>query len=367
MIALPALTRRKLLTLSAAAPGLIAADGAPQNRFHMHRVSDRCWAAIALPWATVPQCNSAIFVGAESVAVVDAQATMGCALALRRQIRDEITDKPIRYVFLTHHHLDHAHGAAAYRDVSVVSSQATKELLRQEETWLKEYSAFRNPLVPSNDRLFGYYEFLDSALLRKGRELARTGNTEWTRYFEERRTVPLAVPPLTFTGEFRVDLGHLELRASTPGPAHTAGDVVIYAPSERTVATGDLLNSFEPLLFEADVAHWSEALHQLATWSFENVIPGHGQVQRGKGRLQMFTGYLDELRTRVSDGLRAGQTVEHLEEDLTPATIRVLVDGYGAELRHEYSFYSADPHWLESAVRGNVRQIASVLSEKYVA
>jgi glyoxylase-like metal-dependent hydrolase (beta-lactamase superfamily II) len=251
----PLLSRRALLAVSAVIPGLTAKNPGSQKQFRMDRVSDRCWAGIALPWATVPQCNSAIFVGDECAAVIDAQATVDCALALRRQIREEVTDQPIRYVFLTHHHLDHAHGAAAYRDATVVSSQATKELLRQEEPWLREYSAFRNPVVPANDRLSGYYEFLDSTLLGNGRELARKGNLPWVEYFEERRTVPLAAPALTFTGEFRVDPGRLELRASTLGPAHTVGDVIVYAPSERAVATGDLLNSFEPLLFEADIAH----------------------------------------------------------------------------------------------------------------
>jgi hypothetical protein len=72
--------------------------------------------------------------------------------------------------------------------------------------------------------------------------------------------------------------------------------------------------------------------------------------------------YLDELRARVANGLRTGQTTEQLERDLTPTTIRTLVDGYGAELRREYSFYSDDPRWLDNAMRGNVRQTISRLA-----
>ena len=355
-------SRRVLLAMPACASTLTGSSPGPKSQFRLDRVSNRCWAAIALPWATVPQCNSAVFVGDEYVAVVDAQATVDCARSLRLQIRNEITEKPVRYVILTHHHMDHAHGAAAYGDTIIASSQPTKELLRQQQPWFRDYSAYRNPVVRANDQLSGYYEFLDSALLRGGRELAVHGNASWAKYFEERRTVPIPLPSITFSGEFRIELGELELRVSTVGSAHTAGDAIVYAPSEGAVATGDLLNSFEPLLFEAEIINWSKELHQLASRDFRTVIPGHGQLQTGKNRLLMFTAYFDELHIRVSDGIEKGTTREQLQQELTPITIRALANGYGAELRREYSFYNSAPLLLENAVRENVREMVRRLT-----
>ena len=48
--------------------------------------------------------------------LVDTSVTPAAARALVAQIKDELTPKPIKYVFNSHYHFDHAHGNQIFGD-----------------------------------------------------------------------------------------------------------------------------------------------------------------------------------------------------------------------------------------------------------
>src|ERR1700736_3176508 len=74
--------------------------------------------------------NSGVIVGDDGVMVVDAQATP----VMARQVIDrvaKITDKPIKYVLLTHYHAVRVLGASAYDGAQIVASDATRGLIAE--------------------------------------------------------------------------------------------------------------------------------------------------------------------------------------------------------------------------------------------
>jgi len=69
-----------------------------------------------------------------------------------------------------------------------------------------------------------------------------------------------------------------------PGRGHTAGDVVVLFPHDRTLAAGDLFTHGEGLPQLVDHAgggsakEWTGTLDKVLALDFDTVVPGHGTV-----------------------------------------------------------------------------------------
>src|SRR5437660_11773363 len=72
--------------------------------------------------------NTGVVVGDDAVMVIDTQATPVMAQDVIRRIR-EVTDKPIRYVTLSHYHAVRVLGASAYGADHIIASQDTRDLI----------------------------------------------------------------------------------------------------------------------------------------------------------------------------------------------------------------------------------------------
>ena len=72
--------------------------------------------------------NTGIVVGDDAVMVIDTQATPVMAQDVIRRIR-EVTDKPIKYVVLSHYHAVRVLGASGYRPERIIASRDTYDLI----------------------------------------------------------------------------------------------------------------------------------------------------------------------------------------------------------------------------------------------
>src|SRR5512134_2890669 len=72
--------------------------------------------------------NTGIVVGDNAVMVIDTQATPVMAQDVIRRIR-EVTDKPVRYVVMSHYHAVRVLGASAYGAQQIIASQPTYDLI----------------------------------------------------------------------------------------------------------------------------------------------------------------------------------------------------------------------------------------------
>ena len=74
--------------------------------------------------------NSGVIVGDDGVMVIDAQATP----VMAKQVIDrvaKVTDKPIKYVLLSHYHAVRVLGASAYLGAEILASDATRALIAE--------------------------------------------------------------------------------------------------------------------------------------------------------------------------------------------------------------------------------------------
>ena len=90
------------------------------------------------------------------------------------------------------------------------------------------------------------------------------------------------------------------------GRAHTDGDVVVFLPRERMIATGDMITSALSYTGDAFVEEWPATLEQVMTLDFDTVLPGHGNVFKGKGSHPEPAGVLARLLSAGDRAQKAG-------------------------------------------------------------
>src|ERR1700680_4840187 len=150
--------------------------------------------------------NTGIVIGDDAVLVADTQATPVMAQDVIRRIR-EVTDKPIKYILLTHYHAVRVLGASAYGAQQIIASQDTYDLI-----------------------------------VERGEQDMKSEIERFPRLFNAVESVPgLTWPTLTFKGEMTLWLGKLEVKILQLGRGHTKGDTVVWLPQERTLFSGDLV------------------------------------------------------------------------------------------------------------------------------
>ena len=215
--------------------------------------------------------NSGVIVGDDSVMVIDAQATP----ALARKVVDHVcavTDKPIKYLTLTHYHAVRVLGASAYGASEIVMSEKARSMVaeRGEEDWSSEFARF--------PRLFRGHEEIP-------------GLTWPTLTFNARAAI--------YLGRRRVDLMHL-------GRAHTAGDIVAYVPDANVMFTGDIVE-YRSACYCGD-AHfhdWSATLEKIRAWAPDAIVPGRGDALVGRAMVnEALDSTADFLRSTYAPAAR---------------------------------------------------------------
>jgi glyoxylase-like metal-dependent hydrolase (beta-lactamase superfamily II) len=195
--------------------------------------------------------NTGVVIGDDAVMVVDAQATPVMARQVVEKIRS-VTDKPIKYVVLSHYHAVRVLGASGYGAQEIIASEACRAMIheRGQEDWDSEYERF--------PRLF---QAADSI----------PGLTWPTLTFRSKMTL--------YLGKRRVDLLHL-------GRAHTAGDIVAHVPDAGVMLTGDIVE-YKSACYCGD-AHfndWPGTLDAIAAYAPEAIAPGRGDALIGQAKV----------------------------------------------------------------------------------
>ena len=195
--------------------------------------------------------NTGIVIGDDSVMVIDTQATPVMAADVIRRIR-EVTDKPIKWVVLSHYHAVRVLGASAYKPEHIVASQDTLELIKERGEQDKASEIGRFP------RLFRNVESVPPGLT-------------W--------------PTITFTGRMTLWLGKLEVQLIQLGRGHTKGDTVVWLPQDRVLFSGDLVEfDATPYAGDAYFQDWPKTLDNIAALKPRALVPGRGAALDRRGR-----------------------------------------------------------------------------------
>jgi cyclase len=335
------------------------APGATTTLFDIHKITDGVYFAQAHA-QVLTNCNAAIFVNSQDVLVVDAHSKPSAAASLIAQIRKDVTPKPVRYLVNTHFHWDHTQGVAAYRaanpKLEIIASETTKQLLAKNA---------RNVL---KDSLNGIPQIIDGLQAR----IAKTPSLEEKEFYKEQlrlvqayqvemKSFTPAVPDITFAQSHVIKDPTHDLHIEFHGRAHTAGDVMVFCPQARTVATGDAVVGFLPNIADGYPREWPRTINSLGELQAERILPGHGPFQPNHERMTQLRNYLEELTEKVEGGKKAGKTLPELQKTITLASLRAFqANGYGdfvTDNMKKYTVYLGNRTAVEDRFNTNIESI----------
>ena len=290
------------------------AQTASRDLFELKKVGDGVYAAIAEPRYKV-NCNAAVIMTNDGVVVVDSHSKPSAARALYNEIQS-MTKQPIRKIINTHFHWDHWQGNEVYANanpgVEVVASERTKENLTRPDAGVGGVPYIEKQLAA----LPGEMAKL-KADIQKETDPAKKANLESNlqqaeEFQKELQNMKPALPTRTVATTTTLREGGREIQLHVLGRAHTNGDLFIYLPKEKVVATGDALIDWMPFMNDGYPAEWPETLTELEKLGFDHIIPGHGEV-RPKGQLAFFRGYFVDLIAAVKKASADGATLDEMK------------------------------------------------------
>jgi cyclase len=216
--------------------------------------------------------NAGLIVGAESCIVIDALFAPSMTRAFRDEIR-RVTDKPVRLLINTHHHVDHTLGNALFPEAQIVSHVNARREQQRVGTGVLEILRPRIPeLVAETDG------------------------------------IKVRLPDVTFEGELTLHHEDRAIRLVHLGPAHTIGDALVLLPDDRLLFAGDIAFLYvTPLALEGHVGGWLNVCDQVDAMEIVTIAPGHGPVA-GKAELREMRGYLQSIRDQARDAFDAGRS-----------------------------------------------------------
>ena len=217
--------------------------------------------------------NASIFLTDDGVILVDSKSDREHDDLIAKV--KSLTDKPIKYVILTHNHGDHSAGAAKLRAMgaTIIISAADRD------------------------------------------NMARTNQA--------------FIPDFGYMGRAELTLGgkRLELYQFR---GHTRGDTVVYFPADHVAALGDLLTTADtiPMIVNypdgGSWMDWSSSIDQVLNLDFETAIPGHGPMV-SKARV----GELRDRMVTIRERVRALSREKKSQEEITETVVKEFNWGFG--------------------------------------
>jgi glyoxylase-like metal-dependent hydrolase (beta-lactamase superfamily II) len=261
-------------------------------------------------------CNNVIIEMKDYLIIVDANFPSGARLAAADARK--LSNKPIKYVFDTHHHGDHAYGNAVWTQMGATTlayAGVAQEMKRYEPKRWQETN-------------------------RKD--------------VKDLHLTTAEPPKQTFdTTPFVLDDGTRRVEFHYFGWAHTRGDGFVYLPKEQVLATGDAIaNGAFNFMGDAHVANWPKVAEAAGKRKIKHVLPGHGRP----GGTEIITGqamFMKEIYAGVQRLVKAGKSAD----DITKM-------GMAKSLEAELKFSAASKNWVGQGLAGQAVIVHEEITQK---
>jgi glyoxylase-like metal-dependent hydrolase (beta-lactamase superfamily II) len=274
------------------------------KKITFEQLSKHCWA-----YTAEGDPNSGVIIGDKYIMVSDATATPDMARDLIAKIRT-VSDKPIKYVLLTHYHAVRVLGASAYAAegaTEIIASRGTYELIVERGAQDMQSEIERFP------RLFRGVEGIPGLT--------------WP-------TMVIGDGKPGRQGSLTVDLGGVRVDIWHPGPGHTRGDTIAWVEEEKVLFSGDLVE-YEAGVYtgDAQLEEWPATLEALRALKAEAIVPGRGEAMKGQADVNKALDYTKRWvetlfrcgKEAAAQGLDLKASMAHTRKSMDPIFGHVFI------------------------------------------
>jgi len=323
-----------------------AAQGNP-FQYDWQELAPGVWAGIRQDPFELPQEGNSVFVVTDQgVVVFDAGGSPAMGQSIVDKVRS-VTNKPITHVVISHWHGDHMRGLqsirAAFPTAAIITHPHTREfIVSTQERWLKR----RVSMVPN------IHKALDDALAKErdlsGRPLIPAekawlvrGQQILDQLDAENSRTAYVLPTATFEDRMVLYSGGKEIQFLHFSNSHTAGDVVMWLPQEKIVATGDIVTAPIPLMPSAYVSDYIGVLDKLKALDFKLLIPGHGLVEHDAQYVDLLIDTIGSVSSQMKSLVAKGLSKEDAVSRVDYSAVEKRFTNGDAFLKNRFQDYVA--------------------------
>ena len=248
----------------------------------LHELSNGCHAYLQ-PDGGWGWSNAGLIVGDGASLLVDTLFDLKITQKMLDTMAHATEKAPISTVVNTHANGDHCYGNQLLAGKEIIASAATAhEMSEVPPAMLAALNSAPGDVGDLFRHFFGEFDF---------------------------EGIEPTLPTKTFTGKHSVTVGGRVVELVEVGPAHTAGDTLVFVPDARTVYTGDILFiGGTPIVWAGPLDNWIAACDLICSSDVEHIVPGHGPLtdKAGVTAIRDYLAYVqDEATERFNGGLDA--------------------------------------------------------------
>ena len=241
--------------------------------------------------------NTTIVIGKKGVLVFDGGGYAAQGEQVLAKIRAE-TKKPVTHLVISHWHGDHHRGAApilsafpkaeiiAHRYTCAAMADGPERRVEEGEAGLDEtYEAVAAAV--NSGKWFDGSDLSDAEKIFFSRMV-----DDYPEYKRELARMRVTPPTRAIDETIVIDLGGRKATLLYAGHGNTAGDLALYLPKEKVLATGDIIVAPVPNGFGGYPNEWARVVRQLASLPAATIVPGHGAIMTDVSYLERLAGLL---------------------------------------------------------------------------
>ena len=285
------------------------------------------WTGIREGSTRLPVTGNAVFViSDEGVVVFDGGSVPLMSERLIAKIR-ELTDRPVTHVAVSHWHGDHNLGIHRFLEefaaVEVIGHPFTRAaMLGSPMDYARKRDRARD-FIPTLSRM------VETGADEEGHAISNTARqwyadavTNADIIDREYQRAEITPPKLLFEDKLVLWSGDRRIEFLYLGDGNTAGDIVMWLPEERIVATGDLVVLPTPYGFNVPPRKWARTLRNLQALGYGTLVPGHGEVQHDTAYVDLLIETAESIAEQRDGLLESGLDEAEVQDKLDFSNFR---------------------------------------------